>query len=51
MRFPWEMKWESELDGIGIGSGKNSKGMGGNRTVPVERKKINNTLLSNTMFL
>jgi hypothetical protein len=46
MGFPWEWERKSELDGNG--DGNDSTGMGGNRTVPVKRQKINNALLSNT---
>jgi hypothetical protein len=46
MGFRWEREWESEIDG----NGNDSTGMGMGQ-FPLKGKKINNTLLSNTMFL
>jgi hypothetical protein len=50
MGFPWEREWESELDGNGNGNDSTGMGMGIGQFL-LKGKKINNTLLSNTMFL
>jgi hypothetical protein len=47
-RDPWEREWESELDGNGNGSDRTGMGM---EQFPLKGKKVNNTLLSSTVFL